>query len=278
MQEFENLLITRDEGILCITVNRPSKLNALNRHTLRELNICLTAGQEDTSVRAVLITGSGEKAFVAGADIAEFSGLSAEEGEKMARNGHFSVFNILENYPKPVLAAINGYALGGGLELALACHLRIASENAKMGLPELSLGLIPGYGGTQRLTRLVGRAKALEYILLGTQMTAAEALTVGLVNQVVPAEELIVYSKALLHKLIKRSALALAAAIRAVNAAEGIYAAAQAHALPDTRFETTTERGFETEITEFSALFSSADFREGVAAFLEKREARFRGV
>lgn len=245
---------------MTVLINRPAKMNALNKETIAELVSSLEKAFADTAVRAVLLSGSGEKAFVAGADISELSGLNEVQAEELARNAHSGLFDLIENSPKPVLAAINGYALGGGLELALACHLRIASSSAKMGLPELSLGLIPGYGGTQRLTSLIGRAKAMEFILQGTQVTAAEALQTGLVNQVTEPAELIPAAINMLTKIIRKSPLAIAAAIKSINAAGG-----------------PVKSGFEIEIAEFSRLFSSEDLREGVAAFLEKREAKFTG-
>lgn len=273
MQEYTNLLLSLDSGVLTLLINRPAKLNALNKQTLADLGTCLIEAIADVSVRAILISGAGDKAFVAGADIAEFAGLTPAQGEELARFGHQSVFNVIENSPKPILAAINGYALGGGLELALSCHLRIASTKAKLGLPELSLGLIPGYGGTQRLSKLIGKAKAMEFILLGTQITSEQALSTGLVNEVVAPDELIPYSRDLLEKICKKSPLSIAAAIRAINASDNeLTGQDQANILP-----LPLGHGYEIEIKEFSTLFGSSDFTEGVAAFLEKREAHFTG-
>ncbi|RZJ36072.1 MAG: enoyl-CoA hydratase, partial [Flavobacterium sp.] len=182
---YENILITTIEGIATVTINRPEKLNALNKFTIRELRDGLESLEDDHSVRAIVITGSGEKAFVAGADIAEFADFSVEEGAQLAADGQRLLFNFIENMTTPIIAAINGFALGGGLELAMACHIRVASENAKMGLPEVSLGVIPGYGGTQRLPQLVGKGRALEMILTAGMISAAEANSFGLVNHVV---------------------------------------------------------------------------------------------
>lgn len=273
MQDYTNLLLSLDSGVLTVLINRPAKLNALNKQTLADLGSCLSGAIADTSVRAILLSGAGDKAFVAGADIAEFAGLTPAQGEELARFGHQTVFNIIENSPKPILAAINGYALGGGLELAMACHIRIASTKAQLGLPELSLGLIPGYGGTQRLSKLIGKAKAMEFILLGTKITSEQALSSGLVNEVVAPGDLISYSKELLEKIIKKSPLAISAAIRAINASDNeLSGQTQTNSLAQK-----LGHGYEIEINEFSTLFGSSDFTEGVAAFLEKRDARFTG-
>lgn len=272
MQEYPNLLLSQQAGVLILLINRPTKLNALNRATIADLGNCIREAINDDAIGSILISGAGDKAFVAGADISEFAGLTVTEGAALARLGHDSVFNLIESSPKPVLAAINGYALGGGLELALACHLRIASVKAKMGLPELSLGLIPGYGGTQRLSKLIGKPKAMEYILLGTQISSEMALSTGLVNSVVPAEELISYSISLLEKINKKAPLAVKAAIKAINASDNTHSESGSAAPGET-----LRPGYETEITEFSNLFGTRDFSEGVAAFLEKREARFTG-
>lgn len=255
---YENLII-RDEGhVRFITINRESKLNALNKDTLEELHIALRETFQDENVRGAVLTGAGEKAFVAGADISEFSTYDEGQGRELAREGHRKVFDLIQNAPKPVVAAINGFALGGGLELALACHLRIASMNAKLGLPEVSLGLIPGYGGTQRLTQLVGRGRALEMILTGDMIAAEKGLEYGLINHVVDQEELLTKATEILNKIASRSPNAVQAAIRAVNA--GFHA---------------HQNGFEAEIDEFGKCFGTADFKEGVAAFLEKRKPKF---
>ena len=257
---YQNLLSEIRESVLYVTINREQKLNALNKDTLSELAAVIADAAQNDEVRAVLLTGAGPKAFVAGADISEFAAYSGVEGEALARNGQNQVFDAIENCPKPVIAAINGFALGGGLELAMACHIRIASENAKLGLPEVTLGLIPGYGGTQRLTQLVGKGKAIEMITTADMITAAEAEKIGLVNHVVPAEELLAKAEEILSKIKLRAPLAIGSAIRAVNAA--------------IRYD---ENGFETEIKEFGKCFDTEDFKEGTSAFLEKRKAAFLG-
>jgi enoyl-CoA hydratase len=255
---YKNLLLNIKDRILYITINRESKLNALNKETLSELNVAVTDSSQDSSVGGIIITGAGPKAFVAGADIEEFSNFNSAEGKILAREGQTKVFDMIQNSSKPVIAAINGFALGGGLELALACHIRVASSNAKLGLPEVSLGLIPGYGGTQRLTQLVGRGKALEMILTADMISAEEAYRVGLVNYVVAADELLPKAQELLQKIMSRSPLAVAAAIRAVNA--GL---------------TDGVNGYDAEIQEFSNCFGTDDYREGVVAFKEKRKPVF---
>ena len=258
MMTYQYLLI-RDEGsIRRITIAREDKLNALNTATLSELSRAIKDALAAAGVRGVVLTGAGEKAFVAGADIAEFSAFGPGEGRALARNGQYNVFDEIHHAGKPIIAAINGYALGGGLELALACHMRVAATHAKLGLPEVSLGLIPGYGGTQRLTQLVGRGRALEMILTGDMVTAAEAFEFGMVNHVVEPGALLSKAEGLIHRITTRSPYAVAAAIRAVNASLG-----------------ATGDGFETEINEFGQCFGTPDFMEGVAAFLEKRKPNF---
>lgn len=258
--EYQNLLTELKDNILYVTINRPSKLNALNRQTLQELATLVNYVNETNEVCGVLITGAGEKAFVAGADISEFASFNVEEGEALAKNGQHEVFDAIENSKKPFLAAINGFALGGGLELAMACHLRVAAQEAKLGLPEVTLGLIPGYGGTQRLTLLVGKGRAFEMISTADMITAEKAERIGLVNYVVPAGELISSAEALLNKIKLRAPLAIANAITATNAANS-----------------NTENGYEIEIKAFGSCFGTEDFTEGVAAFLEKRKSVFKG-
>ncbi len=257
---YQNLLINNKERVLTITINRESKLNALNKATLAELHNALSDAFADKQVGGIIITGAGTKAFVAGADIAEFADKDINGGRELAQIGHTQVFDLIENGSKPVIAAINGFALGGGLELAMACHIRIASDNAKMGQPEVTLGLIPGYGGTQRLTGLVGKGKALELIMTADMITAAEALQMGLVNYVVNPEELMPKAENILQKILSRAPLAIAASIKAVNAAGK-----------------SNVNGFEVEIEEFAKCFGTADFKEGVTAFLQKRKADFKG-
>lgn len=257
---YQNLLIDQKGRIQYITINRESKLNALNKETLHELNTALTKAFTNDQVGGIIITGAGTKAFVAGADIAEFVDVNIDAAHKISREAHTNVFDTIENGSKPVIAAINGFALGGGLELAMACHIRIAADNAKMGLPEVTLGLIPGYGGTQRLTQLVGKGKALELIMTADMLTAAEAHQHGLVNHVVSQPELLPKAEEILSKILARAPLAIAAAIKAVNAAAD-----------------STVDGFEVEIEAFSKCFGTDDFKEGVAAFLQKRKPDFKG-
>jgi enoyl-CoA hydratase len=256
---YENILEERDQSILTIYINRPNKLNALNRKTLNELHLTITNALNDDQVSGIILTGAGNKAFVAGADISELANFNQDEGRDLAQDGQSKVFDIIQNASKPVIAAVNGFALGGGLELALACHMRVAADTAKMGLPEVSLGLIPGYGGTQRLTQLIGKGRALEMILTADMIDARKAFLYGLVNHVVVPEELLNKAKSILRTIAERSPRAVAAAIRSVNAS-----------LIDG------EDGFQTEIKEFSASFGSPDFNEGIAAFLEKRKPIFR--
>lgn len=257
---FENILVAQENGLATITINRPKKLNALNKATIAELHEAFDQLDQDAAVKAIVITGSGEKAFVAGADISEFAHFSVEEGGRLAANGQETLFDFVENLSTPVIAAVNGFALGGGLELAMSCHFRIASDNAKMGLPEVSLGVIPGYGGTQRLPQLVGKGKAMEMIMTAGMISAAEAKESGLVNHVTSQEELLPLASKIAGKIIRNSSVAIGAAIKAVNAnfTDGI-------------------NGFETEIREFGNCFGTEDFKEGTTAFLEKRKADFPG-
>jgi enoyl-CoA hydratase len=257
---FENILVTQTDSIAVVTINRPTKLNALNKATLHELHEAFKALELEKTVRVIILTGSGEKAFVAGADISEFAHFSESEGADLALQGQTGLFDLIENLATPVIAAVNGFALGGGLELAMACHFRVASDNAKMGLPEVTLGLIPGYGGTQRLPQLVGKGRAMEMILTAAMITAEEAMQYGLVNHVVPQNELIAFCQGLAQKIIQNAPVALSEAIQAVNAS----------------FD-NTKNGYEAEINAFGRLFGTADFKEGTTAFLEKRKANFSG-
>lgn len=258
--EYQNIVAENNDGILQITVNRPSKLNALNRETIQELHEVFSDAREEVDVKVIILTGNGEKAFVAGADISEFSDFSPEEGKELAAKGQKILFDFIANFPKPVIAAINGFALGGGLELALSAHFRIASENAKMGLPEVSLGVIPGYGGTQRLAQLVGKGRAMEMIMTAGMIDANQALQYNLVNHVTSQDELIEFAEAIAQKIMKNSLVAIKSAIKAVNA----------------NFEDGVN-GFDVEIEEFGRCFGTADFREGTSAFLSKRKADFPG-
>jgi enoyl-CoA hydratase len=256
----ENILTEIKNEVLIITINRPDKLNALNKQTLEELHETLVNAENDKSIRALIITGSGTKAFVAGADIAEFANFTTKEGQQLSSNGHFKVFNFIENYSKPVIAAVNGFALGGGLELAMACHMRVVSSNAKMGLPEVSLGVIPGYGGTQRLAQLVGKGKAFEMISTADTISADDAYKWGLANHITPQEELLNKCFEITSKIITKSPVAVKAAIKAINAGY------------NNKFN-----GYEVEIEEFGKSFGTNDFKEGTTAFLEKRKAIFLG-
>ncbi|MGQ0827621.1 MAG: enoyl-CoA hydratase/isomerase family protein [Bacteroidota bacterium] len=256
---FENLLTTTDNGILTITINRPDKLNALNKKTVAEIGEAVKNGVSDNAVKAIIITGAGPKSFVAGADIAEFVGLSVEQGMALAKAGQ-SVFKQIETSPKPVIAAVNGFALGGGCELAMACHLRIASENAKFGQPEVNLGLIAGYGGTQRLIQYIGKTKATELHMTADLITAEQALNLGLVNYVVPQDQLMAKCLEIIEKIKSKSPKAITGVINSVNA----------------YFENGVD-GFDTEIKEFGKCFGTEDFKEGTSAFLEKRKANFTG-
>jgi enoyl-CoA hydratase len=258
---YENILVEQKELIRFITINRPSQLNALNKQTIDELHIALGDAENDANVRVIILTGSGEKAFVAGADIKEFANFSIEEGKLLSAEGHTKLFNFVENLTKPVIAAVNGFALGGGLELAMSAHFRIASETAKLGLPEVSLGVIPGYGGTQRLAQLVGKGKANEMIMTAGMIDAADALKWGLVNAVTSSETLLEECEKIAVKIARNSPKAISAAIVSVNAQykEGVD-------------------GYKTEISEFGKCFGTKDFVEGTTAFLEKRKPSFTGA
>jgi len=257
--KYENILIEQRDAIATVIINRPNKLNALNRDTIQDLHDALQELDVDKKIKAIIITGSGEKAFVAGADIAEFSNFSVKEGGQLARKGQQLLFDFVENLTTPVIAAVNGFALGGGLELAMACHFRIASTNAKMGLPEVSLGVIPGYGGTQRLPQLIGKGRAHEMIMTAGMIDAQKALAYGLVNDVVAQEELLPLCEKIAHKISNNSPVAISYAIKAVNAG----------------FNSNID-GYQEEIKAFGACFGTEDFKEGTSAFLEKRKANFK--
>lgn len=256
--EYKNILLEFSNAIARITINRPKQLNALNSATIAELNTAITTIDNDESIRCIIITGAEDKAFVAGADIKEFATFSKKEGEALARKGQEMLFDLLENSNKPTIAAINGFALGGGMELAMACHIRLASDNAKMGLPEVSLGVIPGYGGTQRLANLVGKGKAMEMITTAAMISADEAKSWGLVNHITTTEELMPLAEKIASKMLRNSPMAISKAIKAINAnyKEGID-------------------GFEVEKEEFGNCFETEEFIEGTSAFLEKRKANF---
>lgn len=255
---FENIIIEIQEQIGTITINRPKKLNALNKATIEELHQAFVELDQDDRVRVIIVTGAGDRAFVAGADISEFANFSVYEGSQLAAKGQELLFNLIENLHTPVIAAINGFALGGGLELAMACHFRVASDNARMGLPETSLGLIPGYGGTQRLPQLVGKGRALEMILTAGMIGTEQALMWGLINHMVALEQLLPLCEKIATKIINNSPTAVASAISAVNSG-------------------FSDQGYPKEIETFGACFATEDFKEGTQAFLEKRKAQFTG-
>jgi enoyl-CoA hydratase len=257
--EYKNLLVQINEKTALVTINRPDKLNALNHTTLEELKNLFEELQSKEDVYSVIITGSGEKAFVAGADIAELNKLNMIEGKKFAEFGQ-SVFNIIENFDKPVIAAVNGFALGGGCELALACHFRLSSENAKFGQPEDNLGIIPGYGGTQRLTRLIGSGRAMEMILTGDMIDANEAYRIGLVNKVLPSSELLTKAIEIAQKINSKSQPAIRLAIKAIKAADKM----------------NLNQGLDFEAVLFGLCCGTEDFKEGTSAFLEKRKPAFK--
>lgn len=257
---YNNILVETADSIAVLTINRPNQLNALNSETIAELSSAFKSLEEDSNVKAIIVTGSGEKAFVAGADIKEFYQFDVAQGKELAARGHESLFNLVQNLSTPVIGAVNGFALGGGLELAMSCHFRLASDNAKLGLPEVTLGVIPGYGGTQRLAQLVGKGRAMEMIMTAKMTSADEALTYGLVNYVTTQEELMDACKKIALKIVKNSPVAISSAIRAVNAgySDGV-------------------NGFDVEIEEFGKCFGTEDFKEGTTAFIEKRKAEFPG-
>jgi enoyl-CoA hydratase len=258
MADFKNILATVKDQIQTITISRPEKMNALNLLTLEEIKTAMDLAIKNSIVRGIIITGAGEKAFVAGADISEIANVEAGQGKKFSENGQ-AVFLAIENSPKPVIAAVNGFALGGGCELAMACHIRIASDNAKFGLPEVTLGIIPGYGGTQRMTALVGKGKALELMMTADMISAAEAKEIGLVNHVTTQAELIGKAEEIIRKIAQRAPLAIAGVIRSANSFSG------------------DPKGYLTEAAAFEDCCKTEDFKEGTKAFLEKRKAEFKG-
>lgn len=257
---YNNIIVTVEDAVMSITINRPKQLNALNGETIAELSNAFKEGESNSSVRAIIVTGTGDKAFVAGADIKEFAEFSIEEGRELSRNGHQTLFDLVENLSTPVIAAINGYCLGGGLELAMSCHIRVASDNAMMGLPEVSLGVIPGYGGTQRLTQLIGKGKAFELIMTAGMMKADEAKEWGLVNHVTFQNELLGMANKIASRIAKNSPKAIGLAIEAVNAGQvdGV-------------------NGFNVEIEKFGESFGTEDFKIGTQAFLNKEKPTFTG-
>jgi enoyl-CoA hydratase len=258
--KYNTILSDFSDGITTITINRPTKLNALNSTTIFELHTAFKSADIDTDTKVIIIIGSGEKAFVAGADISEFANYDSEKGAALSKEGQDLLFDFVENLSTPVIAAVNGFALGGGLELAMSAHFRLASTNARMGLPEVSLGLIPGYGGTQRLAQLIGKGRAMELTMTANMIDATTALAYGLVNHVVPQEELLPKCYALADKIKSNSSLAISAAIKAINAnyKDGV-------------------NGYDVEISEFGNCFDTEDFEEGTTAFLEKRKSKFPG-
>ncbi len=256
---FTTLLFAVEDNICTVTINRPDKLNALNKELLNDLNKALDEIEGNAEIRSVIITGAGPKAFVAGADISEFNGLNTAEAMTLAKKGQ-DTFARIENSSKPIVAAVNGFALGGGCELAMSCHFRVASENAKFGQPEVNLGLIPGYGGTQRLVQLIGKGKAMELLMSAGMIDANEAKQLGLVNYVTTADELLGQAKKILLVINSKAPLAVAGCIKTANAV----------------FDGAVN-GYDLEITEFGKCFDTEDMKEGVSAFLEKRKAVFTG-
>ncbi len=256
---YQTLLAGLENGIYTITINRPDKLNALNKYVFTDLDNAVNEINSNPEIKCAVITGAGPKAFVAGADITEFGGLDKVGAMALAKRGQ-DIFFKIENCKKPIVAAVNGFALGGGCELAMACHFRLCSENARFGQPEVNLGLIPGYGGTQRLTQLIGKGRAMEMLMSGSMIDATTALQFGLVNYVVPAGELLNKTKSILELINSKAPLAVAACIKTANAV----------------FDETKD-GFKTEIDAFGDCFVTEDMKEGTTAFLEKRKAEFKG-
>ncbi|WP_439474898.1 enoyl-CoA hydratase/isomerase family protein [Algoriphagus formosus] len=260
MDHFKNILAETKDGILYLTINREDKMNALNFATLEELREVFDTVLEDKSIKAVILTGAGEKAFVAGADISEIAELNEVNARKFAENGQ-EIFSVIENCEKPVIAVTNGFTLGGGCELAMACHMRIASANARFGQPEVNLGIIPGYGGTQRLTILIGRGKANELMMTGDMINAEDARSLGLVNHVLPTKrEAMAKAEEILHKIMSKAPLAIGMIVDCVNA---VYR--------------SDENGYQTEANSFARCVKSGDYKEGTSAFLEKRKPVFKG-
>ena len=257
---YNTLLIEKQDNIGWIQFYRPQKLNALTREMLAEINATFEEFRNDKKIKIVIVTGSGEKSFIAGADIHQLMNYSQEDAILISKEANNQVFHTIENFPKPVIAAINGYALGGGLELALSCHLRIASNNATMGFPETSLGIIPGYGGTQRLPQLIGKAKAFELILSAKMISAKEALKIGLINKIVPQKKLLLETAKIGAEIVKNSPLAIKKSIACINA-----------------YYSKTENGYDKESISFASCFQSEDFKEGIQAFLKKKKANFKG-
>lgn len=252
----ETIIVEKKDKNAIITINRPNALNALNAQVFSDLSEALKILKKDDTVRSIILTGSGERAFVAGADIKEFANFNAKEGAQLAKKNQKNIFDKIENFPKPIIAAINGFALGGGLELALACHVRIASENTKLGFPETTLGLIPGYGGTQRLPQLVGKGKAFELIFSAEMIGVDEALNLGLINQKTTLQELLPKAEEMANRFNKNSGNGIKNAIQAINLAG-------------------TSKGYKKEIKNFGKGFNHSDFKEGIDAFLNKRKPNF---
>lgn len=255
----ENILIEIKDEICIITINRPDKLNALNKSTIAEIGIAVKTAEDDSAIKGIILTGAGTKAFVAGADISEFSDFNLEEGKELSAHGH-NVFNSIENCNKPVIAAVNGFALGGGCEVAMACHFRIASNNSKFGQPEVKLGLIPGYGGTQRLPQLIGKGKAMELLMTAELINADEALQLGLINYITTPETLMDKCFEVMNKIKQQAPIALSKIIHSVNA-----------------HYNKNQNGYQEEIKNFGECFITEDFKEGTEAFLSKRKAFFKG-
>ena len=256
--DYNNIKSKQKNSVCHLTINRPEQLNALNEETILELNQAINSANKDPKVRCIILSGSGNKAFVAGADIKEFASFDTSSGENLSRRGQELLFDLLESIGTPTIAAINGFALGGGLELAMSCHIRLSSDTAKMGLPEVTLGVIPGYGGTQRLAKLVGKGRALEMIMTGNMISAKQAKSWGLVNDVFSQEELIFNAEKIAERIKKNSPMAIARAIKSVNAG----------------FKTGVD-GFEVEKKEFGNCFGTPEFIEGTKAFMEKRKPNF---